>query len=84
MIDGQTHYDGCWESRGHHECAMAEIRRLREICKLHATSIVKVEVELDRVVKSLTGIASCATQCTGCQTLADVARKALRRLNEGR
>lgn len=26
---GTTHWEGCWESRGHHDCAVAEIQRLR-------------------------------------------------------
>lgn len=29
MTDGQTHYEGCWETRGHHEFAIAEIKRLK-------------------------------------------------------
>lgn len=31
MSDGRTHYEGCWESRGHHDCAVAEIKRLRSL-----------------------------------------------------
>lgn len=27
---GQTHYEGCWAARGHHNCAVREIERLRE------------------------------------------------------
>ena len=27
---GATHWEGCWRARGHHECAVAEIERLRE------------------------------------------------------
>lgn len=26
---GATHYDGCWRDRGHHNCAVAEVERLR-------------------------------------------------------
>ncbi len=25
---GATHYDGCWKSRGHHNCAVARVREL--------------------------------------------------------
>jgi hypothetical protein len=25
---GQTHYDGCWRSRGHHNCAVARVEQL--------------------------------------------------------
>lgn len=28
--DGQTHWDGCWSERGHHNCAVEEVRRLRK------------------------------------------------------
>ena len=31
MTDCQTHYEGCWETRGHHECAIAEIKRLQQV-----------------------------------------------------
>lgn len=27
---GQTHYEGCWAARGHHNCAVREVERLRE------------------------------------------------------
>jgi hypothetical protein len=27
--EGRTHWEGCWDSRGHHDCAIAEIARLR-------------------------------------------------------
>lgn len=33
--------------------------------------------ELERYRLALLGIASCSTQCSGCQMLADVAREAL-------
>ena len=34
---GKTHYPGCWEDRGHHACAVAEIERLRaELERLRA------------------------------------------------
>jgi hypothetical protein len=26
---GATHFDGCWRTRGHHNCAVAEVERLR-------------------------------------------------------
>jgi hypothetical protein len=26
---GTTHYEGCWRTRGHHECAIAEVERLQ-------------------------------------------------------
>lgn len=26
--DGRTHYDGCWNTAGHHDCARREIERL--------------------------------------------------------
>lgn len=26
---GQTHFDGCWRERKHHNCAVDEIKRLR-------------------------------------------------------
>jgi hypothetical protein len=29
MSAERTHWNGCWEHRGHHDCALAEIRRLR-------------------------------------------------------
>lgn len=28
-VSGQTHWDGCWRARGHHNCAVREIERLR-------------------------------------------------------
>lgn len=28
--EGSTHWEGCWRTRGHHECAIAECERLRE------------------------------------------------------
>lgn len=28
--DGSTHWDGCWRERRHHNCAVGEIKRLRE------------------------------------------------------
>lgn len=28
MSDGQTHWEGCWAERGHHECAQQKIRDL--------------------------------------------------------
>lgn len=28
MSDGRTHWEGCW--RDHHDCAVAEVERLRE------------------------------------------------------
>jgi hypothetical protein len=28
-VPGQTHWDGCWRARGHHNCAVREIERLR-------------------------------------------------------
>lgn len=32
MTDGRTHWDECW--RQHHDCAVAEVERLRRIEKL--------------------------------------------------
>lgn len=32
--DGRTHYALCWEERGHHDCAIAEIERLRAALQL--------------------------------------------------
>lgn len=28
---GQTHFEGCWKTQGHHNCAVAEVRRLQEL-----------------------------------------------------
>jgi hypothetical protein len=28
---GRTHYEGCWRERGHHNCAVAEVERLRAV-----------------------------------------------------
>lgn len=28
--DGRTHYAGCWRTPGHHDCAIAEIERLKD------------------------------------------------------
>jgi hypothetical protein len=39
--DGSTHWEGCWEARGHHDCAVAMIQRLR------ATRATPQEGELD-------------------------------------
>lgn len=30
MNDGRTHYEGCWRSIAHHDCAVAEIERLQQ------------------------------------------------------
>lgn len=27
---GKTHYPECWRERGHHNCAVAEVERLRQ------------------------------------------------------
>lgn len=29
--DSGNHYEGCWRMPGHHNCAVAEIERLREL-----------------------------------------------------
>ena len=29
MTDGRTHWEGCWATRGHQDCAVAEVSRLR-------------------------------------------------------
>jgi hypothetical protein len=29
--NGQTHYEGCWRERGHHNCAVALVERLEKI-----------------------------------------------------
>lgn len=29
MNEGSTHWEGCWKDRKHHECALAEIERLK-------------------------------------------------------
>jgi len=35
MVDeGKTHYEGCWQERGHHDCARARIRALTEAVEL--------------------------------------------------
>jgi len=26
----QTHYDGCWMTRGHHDCAIRRVQKLEE------------------------------------------------------
>lgn len=31
LFDLRTHYEGCWRSHGHHECAIAEVERLRSV-----------------------------------------------------
>ena len=28
MSDGRTHWEGCYTERGHHECAIAQVKRL--------------------------------------------------------
>lgn len=33
----RTHYEGCWQHRGHHNCAVALVRQLEtEIARLRA------------------------------------------------
>ena len=27
---GATHYDGCWQHEGHHNCAVAKVRELEK------------------------------------------------------
>ncbi len=34
--DGQTHYEGCWQTRGHHECAKGEVDRLKKLGAIQA------------------------------------------------
>lgn len=49
----QTHFEGCWRLRRHHNCAVLEVERLREklrretvgqiIDETHATSTTEVD-----------------------------------------
>lgn len=32
---GRTHYDGCWQNRKHHNCAVAEADNLRALLLRH-------------------------------------------------
>jgi hypothetical protein len=29
MTDGRTHWEGCWQEAGHHDCATAALRKAR-------------------------------------------------------
>lgn len=46
MTDGRTHWHGCW--REHHDCAVAEIERLR-----HAADSWRLDGETSRVARAV-------------------------------
>ena len=43
---GKTHGEGCWKDRGHHNCAVAEIERLRAEIEAHVCN--RAHYEIDR------------------------------------
>lgn len=42
---GKTHYEGCWQNRGHHNCAVVEISRLKTRQQDHLQLIRKISME---------------------------------------
>ena len=49
----QTHYAGCWKSRGHHECAITEIEALRHDIDRHLDICTKQAIEIERLREAL-------------------------------
>ena len=88
MNDGRTHYEGCW--RAHHDCAVAEVERLRSQfansererkllrAELSVTedACAMLEADVERLRAALESIAD-NTCCGTCQEAALVARTAL-------
>lgn len=88
MNDGRTHYEGCW--RAHHDCAVAEVERLRSQfansererkllrAELSVTedACAMLEADVERLRAALESIAE-NTCCGTCQEAALVARTAL-------
>ena len=51
---GQTHYDGCWRERGHHNCAMREVERLQnEVKDLQSILDTDPNEEAFRVIEEI-------------------------------
>lgn len=70
---GQTHYDGCWRERHHHNCAVAEVERLRaEVKKLDidaakcCAKAIKLRAEVERL-ESMQGVSCISCADTGLQ-----------------
>ena len=50
---GKTHWEGCWRDRGHHNCAVLEITRLRTALQLAPVDAVEHEDQAQRVGQSV-------------------------------
>lgn len=44
--DGTTHFEGCWKTRGHHNCAVAKVIELSD-------QIISLPVQLDHISNNL-------------------------------
>lgn len=86
--DGVTHHANCYAAKGHHECAVAEVNRLREkvqemnrrCSRMEAGLTVKVE-EVRRAGPSL-GRALAAAACVMYEAQRDRARAQLAGIGE--
>ena len=53
--DGRTHWEGCYTERGHHECAIAQVKRLQAAYNEAREEVTTYSLLLDEAQAALKG-----------------------------